>query len=461
MYSPRDSRLTGTLTLSAKTDVNEIHSITYGIKTKTQLLSEYDEHGAMVDPVLYEYYKHKARNMKELKEMLQTFDGAREVKDIYLTDNNLIYESTSSPSGTPHQNSKFIKDHNGHWSLPKGETIALNFNITFPSPDEWYLPSTADRFIDLKAPYNGSIQIEYSLYVKIQRQSTILKRIKDKEYRHGLIYQAGSQFPSPITYYSYRNNKTFKNKLPKPELIDSETGCYESGNITSKSMQPKFIRKLFSPKKEGINIPIETILSVRSMVSMYEPLFTQLDLKFHFDFSQLDYPNDFSNSKSSTGLGLFQIESLKLYVLYATCLNIDDEKFRSDQPPQKFHEFKFNSLVFDMRDCTYNAKKKRGSMKIPQTAFSNQSEGSSPLIDIIKTPLLCSCDIFETIRNFTTLQFVWTIVDSDHKLKCTFVTEATLTAELEDESGNVPSYEDISYTPAYEEKDPSPICQED
>lgn len=443
-FSPRDNRITGALTLTSKSDINDIHSITYGIKTKTQLISEYDERGSVVDPVLYEYYKYKSKNTKEFRSMLRNFDLAREAKEIYLTDNNLIHESEIT------QNSKLIKDSNGHWSFPKGETIALNFDLMFPSPDDWYLPSTADRSLDLKFPYNGSIQIRYYIYVKIQRESTILKKLKDKEFQKYIVYQSGNQFPVPITYLSYTNKKVFKNKSPKPELIDPKTGCYEvSGDIPMPQFrQPKFLKKLLFQKKDGFTIPVTTIFTLKSMMSVYEPLFNQFDLSFCFDFSQLDFQRNFRNSKRSTGLGLFQIESLKIYVLYSTCLTTEEETFRSDQPPQKFHEYKFNNLVFDMRDCIYDEKSKIGSMQISPNVFENQPNSSLALIEILKIPLLCSCDIFDTIRNFTTLQFVWTIVDSESKLQCTFQTDSTLCAELTTDSA--PVYEEETDTPDYE-----------
>lgn len=441
-YSPRNPRVEGTLTLSAKSDVGEIYAITYGLKTKTQLLTEYDEHGSITNPVLYEYYSHHAKNAKELKEFLETYDSARETKEIYITSNDLIAESGD----------KFVSTGKGpdtHWALPKGETVVVNFDLCFPSPIEWYLPSTADRMVDLKAPYNWSIQVQYWVYVRVQRQGTFLKRVKDKEYRQQILYQAGTQFPFPTTIHKYINKKEFKNKVPRPDLIDPTTGSYEGGDIASG--QSSLFKKLFQ-KKQGYVIPLTTVLKVNSTISLYEPLFTQLGLTFQFDFSNLDYPGAFAASKRSTGLGLFQIESLKLYVLYSTCLTIDDESYRSDTPPQKFLEFKFHQLAFDMRDAHYNPETKIGSLKVPPKVFAGQKLGDTPLIEALNTPLLCSCDVYDTIRNFTALQFVWTIADSETRLKCTFNTDATISAELETVAA--PVYEELS-TPAYEERESS------
>lgn len=439
LYTPRDRIVSGTLTLSSTSETKDIKSITYGIKSQVQLLPHYDSHGNITNPIVYNYHYYNKNEYRRMNERYRRFMiNDPNMKDLFIVNVGMVNESI--------QNEKLIKSPDGNWLFPKNETIVTNFQLEFPSPDEWFLPSTADFGFNTSRIYHYTVQIRYFVYVKVDRVSSFLKKVKSDDFYQTIEYQSGAQFPTQLLFLSYKEIKRFKSKMPKPELSNNKNGCgYNSEDISSTSRKPKFLRRYLN-RKEGKDIPFVLKFNVQSMLSLYDPLPEQFDLRFEFDFSNSNFPDDFGTEKSSSGLGLFEIESLKIKVKYTVGLSVESDLTKFDQQPQTVLDLQFKDLIFDMKNSLYDKSTQKGTLKIPQEEFLKQLDLNLPLKDLIKQPIVTSCDVFDTVQNFTSLHFIWTVKDTDNSVKLTFKTTSTFSAEPEYES--VPPY--LEQTPAYD-----------
>lgn len=417
IYSPKNRTVNGTIVLSSKQEVNGIQLIEYGIKSESHLLIQYQDTDGMgiIDPVLYEYCKDQSKGDVHLQRLLDTMESTRGARETYLSKFNLIQGS----------HTKFSRSDDGNWKLPKKESAALEFTVSFPSPFELDLPSTTYKSQDLKMPHSDLVHIKYYLYVKVSRMSNLLKRTKTEEFKEELLYQSSNQYPDVLKYVKYARSKIFHEKRPRPELIDKGSGHCECISYST-SHKPKFLNKLFSQNKEKNDIKCTMVFSLMSVVSLYEPLYSLFNVSFIFDLARMNFPSDFQNGSSSNGLGLFKIAALEIYIVYEKSFAAKDEIFSSFQQPQKVHEFLFQDLIFDIKDCAFDPKTDKGLLEVSAEAFKAQEGCDVPLIQVINKPLLCSCHLYGAIKNTSTLHFVWSVIDTDNKLKFTFQTKSAI-----------------------------------
>lgn len=439
LYTPRDRRITGILTLSSSSETKDIQSITYGIKSQIQLLPHYDSHGNITNPVVYNYHYHMNSGYIFLNRKTKAYLHENpNIKEIFIVNDTIMNDVI--------ENEKLIKKADSQWTFPVNETIVRNFDLEFPTADEWFLPSSCYSGFKSSTLYHYTVQIKYYVYVRVNRRSTILKKNKCDEFVYDIDYQSGVQFPSQLRFLPYRENRVFKSKMSKPGL-DKDTASYDAGDIASTSYKPKFLRR-FLNRKEGVNIPFTIDFNVQNLISIYQPLPEQFGLKFEFDFNEVNFPLDFGTEKSSSGLGLFQIDSLKVKVKYSNSVAIVGSNARYDQSSQKILEFDFKDLIYDMKNAVYNAETKTGTLTIPPEAFMSQLNLHLPLEKITNLPIVTTCDVFDVVQNFTTLEFNWVISDTDNKLKFSFKTDSTISAELDSDSAPpyadpIPTYDDV------------------
>lgn len=442
-YNPRNRSITGTLSLSASKNVNNIKSIKYGIKSEVQLLPQQDSHGNVGNPIVFQYYYYK-RGGLSLGRRRQRF-VLPEVENIIITEGT-IFNGGSVPSA------KLIKSSDNDWVFPKNESVLQNVQIEFPPADEWFLPSSIGQYDKIGALDHFTFRIEYFVYVTVTRLGSIFKQEKTDEFLHPISYQAGKQFKGPLSLLQYEAAKKFSSKTAKPEFIDEETGTMVADDIQSSSRKPRFVRR-FLNRKEGRTIPFTMDFQLQSELTMFDPLPDQFNLKFKFDFSRVDFSKDFGSEKRTNGLGFFKIESLQVKVVYTTALSFADgsKTFSHTESGQKILDYKFSGLVFDMKNCKYDKETQTGTLDIPKESFY-QTDMKVPLIESLKYTILTSCYGFDIIKNFCTLDFLWVVSDTDNKLRFLFETMATLDAPaetisappyFEEEIENVPKYEDI------------------
>lgn len=438
IYTPRDRKVTGTLSLTSLLEKNNIQSITFGLKSHLQLLPNYDSDGNITNAVVRNYHRHIS-TFPDYKDRLANRKPGESLneRDVYIVTNTIMDKVMP--------NNKLIKKPDGQWSFPANETIVLNFDLDFPSPLQQFLPSSCPNEYSFNDLHHHTVEVWYKVYVEVTRLSTFLKREKTDDFSKYVQFQSDVQFPTPLAILHFGENNIFKSKMPKTDLTNN--GGFKSEDIVSTSRKPRFLRR-FLNRKEGRNIPFVLEFDVQSLISLFHPLPLQFNIRFVFDFSQAKFPQDFVTEKSSSGLGLFQIESLKVKVRYVSRLAIEDDNGVCERPSKTVLDLKFQDLIFDMKNATFDPATEKGILEIPQDVFMSQLDLHLPLKEHIKQPIATSCMMFDFVQNSTTLEFAWTIIDTDNKIKLTFKTESTLSAEPNNRNilpfiDSAPAYNDV------------------
>lgn len=328
-----------TIKLTANSRIKDIKAISYGVILKANVYVQEDQYGRRVSST--GGIPKKSKNDANVEHMK---DG------VILVQHDLLIE-LSDPIRA--YNCSLYNNNKGGWILPGNEPFQHELEVIFPTKllgaD---LPSTQVEHINGKPQSVG--MLDYLLFVKIVRESSFLKRSKIDMFYQQLIYSGGTYVP-PAGSSLQTVDREFSNKQPKKHLIDLETGCFKGemnlySGVDATVMMQRFIdNKLQIKTKLGVTMSVES----PNVININKDLFVQLAITLRFDLTNFTFPGDFIAEGCSTGLGLFQLDSMSIKLI---------------QNNGSEDEMSINSKyisVFDMKDCEYVPSGKFGTMEIP------------------------------------------------------------------------------------------------
>lgn len=384
------------ISLESTKRVKDIKSICYGIAVKINGFSIEDADGIRVSSI-------------EMPKDLMNTPKEKHLKgEIILKQHDLLGE-LSDPSQV--YNCKLYNDNRGNWFLPANEPTIHELEIVFPTKlfgsD---LPSSKLEYINGKSHNVG--MLNYLLYVKVVRETSFFKRSKIDMFYKELIYTDGNEV-AVKGVFQQSIEREFLDKHPKPMLIDDETGCFKGDKPLCNGSNTTDMMQRFIENRRNIVRKLNIVMTLEApkVIDMNKGLFNQLQIMMTFDVRNFKLREDFESNQRSTGLGLFEIESLTLKVIgkHAPYLTSNEIVIDTNRV-----------LVFDMKDCDY--KGNFGTMEIGSKylidAFGDISLGEYLKIGGTRIPQKEDSMYY---TGHSTFQLIFQISDCDQTITFPFI----------------------------------------
>ncbi|TID28475.1 hypothetical protein CANINC_002470 [Pichia inconspicua] len=339
------------------------------------------------------------------------------------------------------KNIPFDKNH----TLDKNTKIETDF--IFEIIPQCYFPSSNYCTFDK----NYAIKVWYEVYVEIYRFDKHGKPQKLYIDYSKIVEVQGNQDPrvvKDVEFTPYTQSNTFIDKLKK-FYYDSTLSALIPTSMSSNHSKTKFVRKLwndnYKPEKYTLytkTIPLTVIFSAPTSFDMSKPVYTQLKLDFQCDLLSVgiesNQTTDFVFNNQSTGLGIFQIESLKIHQEIKRVVTQGELSATHDDSKLLLHVH-FENLIFDVKDFQYNKELETYIYSLNSEQL--KTEGiTQPLVEILNGTIVTTGEIriidqtdvssfTEVPINYTTLsnlEFRWKISDGGSQCqKYNFETKCT------------------------------------
>lgn len=411
-YTATANTISGTITLSSNAEIKDIKTISYGVKVQTQFIREYKGYNA---------YMPARENTPENEWRLADYHRNRIKNDVYICEVDLIDQMVNSNQSAM----KKFKFSQKDFSFPTGVSVASPIQCEIKPPNYFWLPSSNDLYEEDKLnTVHPSLHVKYYVYVRVKRISTLMKRIKYDEYLHPISYIGECQFKPLPGFYKHTVVQDFINKKPKPELIDNESGCFEGMKLNDSILKTKMLTKIIGSGFRGRrNIPMFMYFTANTLIDINKPLSEQISLKLSFDLSNFDFPMDFQVGKRSTGLGLFEIYQLELFVSYEIYNPHINGPYALNF--QRIYSHNFKGLIFDMRDLEYDPKSHTAMIQFTNKMLFLTDNEMNMMDDCL--PFFTSCKLGKNDESHTVLKFLWKVADNDERVSFEFITKCSIT----------------------------------
>lgn len=317
-----------------------------------------------------------------------------------------------------------------------GDHIEYKFNFKFLL--DFHLPSSTKSYGSM----DGDVKVSYEVYADIHKLSKFLS--KPRSYMHTVqpvIFQSGldPRIPKTIQTLSYKKTVMFKNKL-KRFYFDKDKNALIPSSMSKSHSKTKFIRKLWDNNYKNENyslntktIPLTVNFQVESSFDLDQPFSSQISLKFLSDLSSMDITSnqttDFVLNGQSTGLGLINIESLRVETRNFITLQHQQFMMRENtvDPIVKFH---FKDLILDIKDFDYNKQNNvfEKEVDIELLAEAADQEINKSLMELLgENTIMCAGHMEGWLQSQVELNFIWKITDGtgSHSKRVSFQTTST------------------------------------
>lgn len=409
----------GTITMSSKTDIKEIKSISYGIKVKTHICSHVSNDGKMIpkwEPAKNETWKIPGYHADKINNEFSIIE--HDLIDNLIESNQISLQ-------------KLKQDDNMNWLFPANETIAYEFKVNFPIQyEDFFLPSTNRNFEeDYQGPVHHAITVQYFIYVRVLRIGSFMKKVKADEFMKEVIYIGGCEHLPPPGMYRHICQREFTKKIT-PNLIDNETGKFEGKRLNTKLFNikmPSILGGYGNKQLKALSMPTTMSFDCNSLINIHKSLFKQIGITMAFDLTNFNFPYDFMDDSHSNGLGLFQITGCKISAVYETW-SVGGKSPQSTGP-LLITNVATNGLIFDILDCQYEKETKLGQIHLSSEELIERA-GSYTLMDYMPWLVFTSCNMGYMMKNITTLQFTWNLSDVNNRVSFPFMTKSTIAAEI-------------------------------